>query len=243
MSAAAPSGRRLALACAAWTLAAFSSWHAILCVAGWLVMQMDRGRRRQAAVALAVVAAAAALVVLHLFWAGHWSLLASQSASTRFWFAGSDGSSLGERLGFLWHAFGIALNRYGQLPALLSLAWLVLLAADRARGNGGIEVEERGLIGLGLGSVVYYLLFPRAVSYHAYQGFYLLPFVALTSSKALWRIGLLPLVSARPRLGRWLAVSMTVLTCAIGIASTALMYRNPPARVTEAVQRLERQYR
>jgi hypothetical protein len=238
-----PTRRRLILACCAWTLAAFTSWHAVLCIFGWLAMQLGGERRRSATIALGAVAAAATLVVVQLFWAGNWALQASQAASTKYWFIGSDGASLLERLGFLQHALSIGIERYGYLPALLSLAWLVQLVADRARGRRGLTTQERNLVGLLLGSLVYYLLFPRAVSFHAYQGFYVLPFVALTASLSLQRLLHSDFVRARARLSRWLPPFMVGLTCVLGIAATVMLYRKPSPRVLEVVQSLERQYR
>jgi hypothetical protein len=229
-------------ACAAWTFAAFASWHAALCVAGWLAVQAVAGPRRRALAALAWVAAAVALVVAQLFWAGHGALPASGSASARFWFAGSDGASIGDRLGYWNHALGIGIGRYGQLPALLSIGWVAALVVGRLRGRRPDGLEQ-DVVGLGLGSLVYYLLFPRAVSFHAYQAFYLLPFVALSSSLALARVASLPQVAARAGLRRWLVPAAVGLTCVLGVAATLQMYRKPPARVAEAVRSLERQYR
>ena len=237
------SARDVILACAAWTFAAFSSWHAILCILGWLVMQWDAARRRQVVWALLWVVAAAGIVAVQLLWAGGWVLHDSQSRSAGYWFAGSDGASIAERLGFLKHALGIAINRYAQLPALLSIAWLLILVNDGVRGRRYPGVQERNLIGLGLGSMMYYILFPRAVSFHAYQGFYVIPFVALTSSLALQRLLELPFVTARARLGKSLPAILLGLTCVLGVTSTVLMYRKPSPRVVQVVRDLEIQYR
>jgi hypothetical protein len=156
---------------------------------------------------------------------------------------GSDGASIAERLGFLKHALGIAINRYAQLPALLSIAWLLILVNDCVRGRRDPGVLERNLIGLGLGSILYYILFPRAVSFHAYQGFYVIPFVALTSSLALQRLLELRFVTARARLGKSLPAILLGLTCVLGVTSTVLMYRKPSPRVVQVVRDLEIQYR
>ncbi len=104
-------------------------------------------------------------------------------------------------------------------------------------------LQERNLLGLGLGSMVYFVLFPRAVSFHAYQGFYVIPFVALTSSLALHRLLHLPFVSARARLGKSLPAILLMLTCILGVATTVRMYRKPSPRVLEVVRDLEIQYR
>ncbi len=237
-----PSAREVLLACAAWTFAAFSSWHAVLCILGWLAMQWDAHRRRRVVEALLWVAASTAIVLAQLLWAGGWALQNSQSHAAGYWFAGSDGASLVERLGFLKHALGYGINRFAQLPALLSIAWLLALAFDCARGRRFPGILERNLIGLGLGSMVYHLLFPRAVGFHAYQGFYLIPFVALTSSVALQRLEQLPIVAARARLGKALLPALLGLTCLIGVTTTVLMYRAPSPRVVEVVRTLELQY-
>ena len=235
--------RRMVLACLAWSVATFASWHAVLCVLGWLVMQWDvRPRLRVFFAALWVVASSMA-VLAHLMWAGGWVLLESQSRSAGYWFAGSDGASLAERLGYLKHALGIGINRFAQIPALLCIGWILALAYELVRAGRRPDAQDRNLIGLGLGSMVYYLLFPRAVSFHAYQGFYVIPFVALTSSMALDRLLRSPFVSARPRLGKSLPVVLLGLTCSIGVAATVLLYRAPSPRVLEAVRALESQYR
>jgi hypothetical protein len=237
------SARRVILACVAWAGAAFSSWHAVLCVLGWLAVQRGPMQRRRVVAALLGVVASTALVLVHLFWAGGWVLHDSQSKSAGYWFAGSDGASLGDRLGFWNHALGIGINNFAQFPALLSILWLLALALDRVRGRGSIEPLERNVLGLGLGSMAYFLLFPRAVSFHGYQAFYLIPFVALSSSLALRRLGHLPFVAARARLGRALPVILLGLTCVVGVATTVLMYRKPSPGALKTVQALERQYR
>lgn len=237
------SANRVILACLAWSVAAFSSWHAVLCILGWLVMQWDVKRRRLVVMASVWVVASAVVVVAHLMWAGGWVVLESQTRSTGYWFAGSDGASLVARLGYLNHALGIGINRFAQIPALLSLLWLLTLVYRGVREGRLPDALERNLIGLGLGSFVYYLLFPRAVSFHAYQGFYVIPFVALTSSVVVHRLLQSPFVSARPRLRISLPVVMLGLTCILGVATTVLMYRAPSPRVIEAVRALESQYR
>lgn len=237
------SAQDVVLACAAWTCAVFSSWHALLCTIGWLAMQWDLKQTRRVVLALLWVLAAAAGVLVQLLWAGGWVLLDSQSRSAGYWFAGSDGATLAARIGFLNHALGIAISRFSQLPALLSISWLLILVRDSIRGHRCPGLRERNLIGLGLGSLLYYLLFPRAVSFHAYQGFYVIPFVALTSSLALERLLQLPFVSARARLGKALPAVMLGLMCVLGVTTTVLMYRTPSPGVVETVRALEHQYR
>ena len=136
-----------------------------------------------------------------------------------------------DRLGFLHHALVFVINRFAHLPALLSIVWLLFLVNDGVRGRRWPGVQERNLIGLGLGSMMYFILFPRAVSFHAYQGFYVIPFVALTSSLALQRLLELPFVTARARLGKSLPAILLGLTCVLGVTTTVLMYRKPSPRV------------
>jgi hypothetical protein len=237
------STRQVILACAAWTLAAFSSWHAVLCIIGWLVMQWHPSRRRRVVSAILWVIASVAVVLVHLLWAGNWTLLDSQSRSAGYWFAGSDGASLADRLGFLRHALVFVINRFAHVPAMLSIVWLLILANDCVRGRRRPDVQERNVLGLGLGSMVYFILFPRAVSFHAYQGFYVIPFVALTSSLALHRLLQLPFVTARARLRKSLPAIMLALMCILGVATTVLMYRKTSPGVLEVVRDLEIQYR
>jgi hypothetical protein len=238
-----PSARQVALACAAWALAVFSSWHAVFCALGWLLVHGDAGRRKPAFAAAAGVFAAAGAVLVHLAWAGGWELHASQSKSAGYWFAGSDGAALGERLGFLRHAVGIGIERYAFLPALLSMGWLAFLAADCIRGRRWPGARERRVIGLGLGTAIYATLFPRAVSFHAYQGFYLIPFVAVASSIALSRLEGLSWTRRRAWFGRSLAAAVVLGTFMLGLFTTLRMYRKPSPRVVQIVRSLESQYR
>ena len=150
---------------------------------------------------------------------------------------------MADRLGFLHHALVFVIKRFAQFPALLSIGWLLTLANDSVRGRRWPGAQERNLLGLGLGSMTYFILFPRAVSFHAYQGFYVIPFVALTSSMALHRLLQLPFVSARARLGKSLPAVLLGLMCVLGVTTTVLMYRKPSPRVLEVVRDLEIQYR
>ena len=237
------SGRDAVLACLAWSGAVFSSWHAVLCILGWLAMQWDPKQRRRVYSAVLWVFAVLSIVLVQLLWAGGWRLLDSQSKSAGRWFAGSDGAALAERLGFLNHALGIGINRFGQFPAFLCIGWLLAVAYRSIRERRVPGLQERNLIGLGLGSMIYYVLFPRAVAFHAYQGFYVIPFVALTSAVALSRLENLPFVSGRARLRKGIPAVLLCLTCIIGVVSTVLMYRAPSPRVLEAVHALQTQYR
>ncbi len=237
------SPRQVILACLAWSVAVFSSWHVVFCAFGWLLMQWDVKQRRFVLLASLWVAAATLGVLTHLVWAGGWVLLDSQSRSAGYWFAGSDGASLAARLGYLNHALGIAINRFAQLPALLSIVWLLTLSCEIVRNGRRPDARDRALLGLGLGSMVYYLLFPRAVSFHAYQGFYMIPFVALTSSVALQRLLQSSFLATRPRLGQALPAVLLGLTCLLGVVTTVRMYRAPSPRVVEATRALESQYR
>jgi hypothetical protein len=207
------------------------------------VMQWHPSRRRRVVSAILWVIASVAVVLVHLLWAGNWTLLDSQSRSAGYWFAGSDGASLADRLGFLRHALVFVINRFAHVPAMLSIVWLLILANDCVRGRRRPDVQERNVLGLGLGSMVYFILFPRAVSFHAYQGFYVIPFVALTSSLALHRLLQLPFVTARARLRKSLPAIMLALMCILGVATTVLMYRKTSPGVLEVVRDLEIQYR
>jgi uncharacterized membrane protein len=155
---------------------------------------------------------------------------------------GGDGASLTASIGFLQHAVGIGIGRYAYLPAILAILWLVLLVVDRVRTRHSLSVQERSLIGLCLGSVLYAILFPRAVSNHSYQGFYLIPFVALASSIAVQRLS--------RRIGRdsrfaERASSLAILTlaCALGVVLTIGMYRKPSQGAAKAASDIESQYR
>jgi hypothetical protein len=236
------SGRRMALAWAAWFLAVFASWHATLCIVMWLLVQLDRKHLPRGTLSLAAIVLMTGLAGLHLLWANHWQGVPSQEQSLRHWMAWGGGASFAENLGFLQHAVGIGISRYAYLPAILAIAWPVILVADNVRTRQSLPVQERAVLGLGLGSVVYALLFPRAVNNHAYQGFYLIPYVALASSLVIGRFCGGAGAASRPLRGR-LAFLLLILTCVAGVILSFHMVRKPSPGAVKAAAAIESQYR
>jgi hypothetical protein len=235
--------RRTALAWAAWLLAVFSSWHAALCIVAWLLARLDRQHARHVVLSLVFVVSMVGLAGLHLLWANHWQVVPSQEQSLRHWMVRGGGASFAENMGFLQHAVGIGISRYAYLPAILALSWPLVLAVDWIRTRRALSVRERGILGLGLGSVVYALLFPRAVNNHAYQGFYLIPYVALAASLVIGRIGTVIGAESRPRRGTVLSLVLLILMGVTGVLLSFHMVRKPSPGAIRAAAAIESQYR
>jgi hypothetical protein len=235
--------QRAALALAAWFLAVFASWHAAFCIVAWLLVRWDRKRPLRTTLSIMAVLLMVGLAGLHLLWANHGQRIPSQDQSLRHWMLGGDGASLATTFGCWRHAVGIGMGRYAYLPAILAIGWLALLVANQVRTRQALSVQERGLIGLSLGSAAYTLLFPRAVSNHAYQGFYLIPFVALASSLAIQRLCQRTGKDSRCLSERASCLGMLTFTCILGIVLTLNMYRRPSPGAIKAAAAIESQYR
>ena len=234
---------RVTLALGAWLLAVFASWHAAICIGAWLLVCWDRKRVLRMTLSFTAVMMFIGLAGLHLLWANNWQSLPSQKESLKHWMFGGAGAGLADSIGFLQHAVGIGIGRYAYLPAILAMLWLVILVADKVRTRQSLSVQERGLIGLSLGSVLYALLFPRAVSSHAYQGFYLIPFVGLASSITLERLCRWVWGDSRCATARASLLGILTLTCVLGVVLTIRMYRKPSPRAVQAASAIESQYR
>lgn len=232
---------RVLLAWMCWALALFSSWHAAFCIVGWLLLRWDHEHRLRMTLSLMFVLLSIGLVGLHLLWAGHWQAIPSQAESVGHWLGLGSRNTLADSAAALHHAVGIGIGRYAYLPALLAMLWLVLQGKDRIRGHQPISVQDRGLLGLCAGSVAYAILFPRAVGNHAYQGFYLIPFVALSSSLAIKRI-CAPRGAAH-RVRQLIPMLLLALTCILGIGLTIGMYAKASPGAVKAAGDINTQYR
>ncbi len=235
---ASPTWRRLAGAWGCWFLAVFSAWHAAFCIVGWLAVQMRRPTRRRAMVSLAVVAAMLGLVAMHLLWAGGWRMHASQGAAVARWRWGGE-TPLASALGAYRHALGIGVARYAYLPAILACGWL-LASVGRAirRTASPVRAPALPVVALAVGSLAYFVCFPEALSHHAYQGFYLIPFVALASGDV---VGALAATPARRM--RAASALLVAILCLCGILTTAHMYRKPSQAAVHAAAAIEARYR
>jgi len=234
--------RRVILALVTWFLAIFASWHAFICIVLWLLVNWDHKHPLRVTLSLFSVILPFGLVCLHLFWANGMQSIPSQEQSLTHWTLGGGGASLLDCVGFLQHAIGIGIGRYAYLPACLAIAWIVMAIVDRVRTRHPTAPQARGLIGLCLGSVVYAVLFPRAVSNHAYQGFYLIPFVALASSVTLQRLCGQPRGESRHKCTTICGFTVLILTCVLGILLSFKMYKKHSPGAVKAAHDIERQY-
>ncbi len=233
---------RVMLALACWMLALFASWHAAFCIVAWLLLRWDREHRLRMTVSLAFILLTAGLAGLHLFWASHWQGIPSQAESIGHWSFCGSGASLAASASALQHAVGIGIGRYAYLPAVLAILWIVFLVKDRVSGHQPLSVQDRGLLGLCAGSVVYAVVFPHAVGNHAYQGFYLIPFVALASSLAIKRLCRYGTGRAFGT-GRWMPLLLLALTCTLGVGMTLRMYAKVSPGAVKAAAAITGQYR
>lgn len=232
---------RTCLALLAWLFAIFASWHAAICILAWLLMNWDRQHHKRMALSILTVLGMVGVVILHLFWAHRWEALPSQSESLKQWVFTVDTEALASNIYALRHAIGIGIGRFAYLPAILAMLWTGNTIIERIKTHTMLSNQERAVLGLGLGSVTYALLFPHAVSNHAYQGFYLIPFVALASSIMLDRLCQATKQSARFKTN--MALVILLLTCSAGILLTCRMYRKHSTHAVSATESLKHQYR
>lgn len=234
--------RRVVLALVTWCLAIFASWHASICIVLWLIVNWDHKHPLRATLSLFSVILTFGLVCLHLFWANGIQSIPSQGHALKHWTLGGSGASLVDCVGFLQHAIGIGIGRYAYLPACLAIAWIVIAIVDRVRRRQSPASQARRLVGLSLGSVVYAMLFPRAVNNHAYQGFYLIPFVALASSVTLQRFCGHPRGESQHNCKTLCGFTLLILTCLLGVLLSFKMYTKVSQGAVKATHDIERQY-
>lgn len=237
------SGWRVMLALVCWMLALLASWHAAFCIVAWLLLRWDREHRLRMTVSLAFVLFTVGLAVLHLFWASHWQGIPSQAESIGHWSIYGAGASLAASAASVQHAVGIGIGRYAYVPAVLAMLWIVFLIKDRVSGRQPLSVQDRSLIGLCAGSVVYAILFPRAVGNHAYQGFYLIPFVALASSLAIKRLCRGDGTGTAHGARRVISLLLLALTCILGGRLTMRMCAKVSPGAVKAAADINGQYR
>lgn len=234
---------RTALAMLFWALALFASWHAAFCIVAWLLMRWDRENRWRTPLTLLAVLFVFGLILLQLLWASGWQLGSSQSESLGHWSFFASGSSLMDAISSLQHALGVGIGRYAYLPAVLAIVWVGWVIKDRFWSHKPLSMQQRSLLGLCLGSVAYAVLFPRAVRNHAYQGFYLIPFVALAASVVIDRCcGCRP-SGKQPRRGPLVGLVLLLLIVVLGVATTAHMYRKASSHAVKAAADIQAQYR
>jgi len=223
--------RYLAAVAGAWFLVPFTSWHAALCGFAFVLIAPAFGERGQRngsrLVSGGAILVALALVVLQLLWAGNWQILSSQQSSLQHWVTAQPGQSAASAwAGNLLEAVRTGRRFYANAPWVLAAGWSVWLAVRALRRNGNVSRTEMSVLAVGAGSLLYSLLFPRAVQTHAYQLFYFLPYVALSSALAISHLHDL----LQPR-HRSVAILLVTVAAIIGSLSTVRLlhrlYREP----------------
>ncbi len=231
----------------AWILVVFSSWHAAMVATGLGCLLLFRkkeqaGAERQAGIViLTTVTVAVTLAGLHILWSAGWHLTESQAASLKHW-----GSVPTDNTGisFYWSCLRET-ARHGRrfladVPWAMAWLWFAGLAIAAARGTP-ISRVRLVIFGLCLGTVAYIFVFFRATQTHAYQQFYLLPFVALASADILGSLA--QRISSRSRPLVVLLVCLLVAGTLHGtVRQLRRIYSKPHPWTVPAVKALESQY-
>lgn len=238
--------RYLAAAVGTWFLVPFASWHAALCGIAFVLIAPAFSEREQRnrfrLVSSGALLTALALVVIQLLWAGNWQMLSSQHSSLQHWVAAPPGQhAVAAWGGNLLEAIRTGRRFYANTPWVLAVGWACWLAVRALRRSGRISRTEMSVLSTGTGSLLYCLLFPRAVQTHAYQLFYFLPFVALSSALAMAQLH-----DLLQRRRQTVALLFTVIMATVGILSTFRLlhrlYREPAPYAVKTTRELAEQF-
>jgi len=228
-----------------WFLVPLTSWHATLSAIVFIfcygtMMRCD-GRMAFLVVACSGLLTSLVLVLLQLLWANHWQSLSSQHVALSHWLAAPEG----KRYVAFWMESilqGARQGRrfYGDIPWILSVAWVVWLGV-RAVRRKQLEALEYSVLFLGVGSLLYCAVFARAIRIHAYQQFYFIPFVALSSAIVVSRLH-----GRLRRVGEaWavlFVVALGIATLAYSVTRLQRLYREPGAYAVKASRDIEQQF-
>ena len=170
----------------AWFLLPLTSWHASFCglafILAYTTTLAPNSKRIFLLVSCAAFLSALTLVVIQLLWANNWHFHPSQQTSLQHWIVVPDGEN---RIAFWFDSFFKIEKHgrkfYGNIPWVLSIGW-TLVVGTRLIKRQCPSHSEFTLLSLGIGSMIYCAIFSHAVRIHAYQLFYLLPFVAISSA-------------------------------------------------------------
>lgn len=176
---------------------AVSSWHATICFLAFLVFApaclFPSGRKFRLSLLFAVIASATAVLFHILVCARHFAVTPWRGSLGGYMLAGgaSGLSSMGR---VLMLSFKNGLLLFGGVPWIVLLVMFIPSARQRI-----VDWRIRGSLpwALSAGTVFYCLLFPRAISFHGYQLFYLLPLVSLCFGSACGRLSHSPRRSSR----------------------------------------------
>lgn len=170
----------------AWLMVPLVSWHASLCALAFVLVfssTMERkSRLPYLLLSCTALLAALALAVIQLLWANGWHPLPSQQASFQHWLVVPEGEN---GISFLLQSFSKIAKHgrkfYADVPWALSIGWTVWAGIHFIKRRS-LARQDATVLSLGVGSIIYCLVFSHAVRIHAYQQFYLLPFVAISSA-------------------------------------------------------------
>jgi hypothetical protein len=181
-----PTRGRLLAACGSLVLAGLTSWPSYFVILGLVFWVFVEVRKRGHGlwgppVLAATLGATLALVCLHLLMAGGGSLPGQERSVAAWLGAGGDGGFLNGYLHSLGTVLDFNRNYYGNVPALLAFGWGLHRVTLLARRRFPPVTEERFVAALGIGQILYMLIFIKAACVHAYHQLNLLPFEALAS--------------------------------------------------------------
>ena len=229
----------------AWLCVPFTSWHATLCgfafVCIFATTMPPEQRRTFLWVSCSALLGALFLVFAQLLWANGWQLLPSQKVSTAHWLqAPKDTSWFSFQCDSLQMAAKHGRRFYADIPWALSLVWVAWTAIDAIRRRAPLQ-REIIVLALFTGPLLYCLLFARAVSIHAYQQFYFLPFVAVASALVVSRL-YAGLQKRRKAVAVLLVVILAVLTVRSSLRRLRSVYREPAPYAVEATRSINAQF-
>lgn len=242
----APDGGWLAASLVSWLLVCFTSWHAALCALIFVILvsttRESRGRRVYLPASCAVIFLGLLLVGLQILWANHWALHPSQSQSLTHWFSTSaDKSWARDYFGNLGHAATHGRRFFAVIPWALCIVWITGVSA-RALRRDKVADPEILTVALGLGSLLYCICFARAVRIHAYQQFYLLPFVAVSSAWVVSEMHARFSQGGRVRAALFVLV-LAVLTVGFSARRLSRIYGKPDAYAVKTTREITEQFK
>jgi len=229
----------------AWLLVPIASWHAALSglvfVLCFCFVVRRHNRKAFLLTSCSALVGSLLIVIVHLLWANQWQVLTSQHTSFFYWLTVPEGEN---RIAFwaqsLAHAAKHSRRFYADIPWLLSIAWMIWLGVLTIKRRRPRSTELTVLF-MGAGSILYCTVFAPAVSSHAYQQFYLLPFIALSSA-----LGLSELYGRVALRRKALAVLLVVLLSLATLRSASRrlyrLYREPGAYAVAASRAIETQF-
>jgi len=240
-----PSFRWLAPMFFAWLIVPLVSWHATLCGLAFILTfsatMVAETRRLFLLVSCTALLGALAFAVIQLLWANNWHLFPSQQTSLQHWLVVPAGEN---RIAFLIQSFTKIAKHgrkfYADIPWALSVGWTVL-AGIKLIKRQPLSRPDVTVLSLGIGSIIYCVVFSHAVRIHAYQQFYMLPFIAISSALVISHL-YDRLLRYRKSTAIALVMILTVITAISSAYRLSRLYGKNGSYAVQASQAIEKQF-